>query len=172
MESLTVAATIVFFSIWLALTVVNQFHEKRPSWLVSMDIFGLVPIWTFFAPNPGMTDYYLLYRDRLPGGTLGSWKHIRLQHRTSLLSAIWGPDRRRNKALSDLVAAAVQLVMTAGQKGIHVSIPYLLLLNYITSLPHSMAAEATQFMILENDGFIESANPSRVLMLSGMHSLG
>lgn len=168
---MTVIAVIVFFSVWLILTVVNQFHEKRPAWLKSLDIFGLIPIWTFFAPNPGMTDYHLLYRDRLPDGTLGQWKEVRLQTRTGTLSAVWGPDRRRNKTLSDLVSATIQLARTNGQKGIPVSIPYLLLLNYITSLPHSLAADSTQFMVMEHEGYHESPDPSRVLMLSGMHRL-
>jgi hypothetical protein len=162
----------VAFSLWLVATLVNQFHHKRlAQQLKSFDIFGLVPIWTFFAPRPGMTDYYLLYRDRFPDGTLGHWKEAHLQNRNGLSVSVWNPDKRRGKVLSDVVAALVQLAVSPSASVIPVSIPYLLLLNYITSLPHSLAAQATQFMIMEHDGFHNSPERSRVVMLSSVHTL-
>jgi hypothetical protein len=50
-------------------------------------------------------------------------------------------------------------------------VPYILILNFITSRPHSLGTDATQFMVLEHSGFSGEPERSRVLVMSGIHRL-
>ena len=169
--STAAAAVGALYATWVAATVANQFPDRCPAWLRSADVFGLVPVWTFFAPNPGTTDYYLLYRDRLPDGSLDPWRKVELKPaENGLRLALWNPAKRRHKALSDVVGA---LLRTRGRPadGLVVTVPYLLVLNAVTARPHAPGATGTQFMIMEHGGFAAGPERSRVLVLSGVHGL-
>lgn len=85
-----------------AATIANQFHSWCPDWLKAADVFGLIPVWTFFAPNPGMTDYYLLYQDRLPAGSFDNWRRVEL----------------KQKALRDMVSALIRLAKDRKAEGL------------------------------------------------------
>lgn len=163
---------VIIYVVWGAATIANQFHSWCPMWLRALDIFGLIPVWTFFAPNPGMTDYYLLYRDRLPDGSFDNWKKIELKgSENGFRLALWNPTKRKHKALSDLVCSLIAVVNHRGVEAVFVSVPYILILNFITSRPHSLGTDCTQFMVLEHSGFSGEQERSRVLMMSGIHRL-
>ena len=98
-------------------------------------MLGLIPIWTFFAPNPGMTDYYLLYRDRLPDGSLDNWRKVDLKKsENGLRLALWNPTKRKHKALTDMVSALTRVANHRAIEALIVTVPYILILNFITSL--------------------------------------
>jgi hypothetical protein len=161
---------IAVYALWVLATIANQFHSWCPRWLRVIDIFGLIPVWTFFAPNPGMTDYYLLYRDRMPDGSMNNWKKVELKGSENGLSlALWNPTKRRQKALSDLLTSSVELFRERDFDVVSASVPYLLLLNFITSRPHALGTSCTQFMVMEHDGFAGDPSRSRVLLLSKLH---
>lgn len=163
---------IIIYVLWGAATVVNQFHAWCPRWLNAVNVFGLIPVWTFFAPNPGMTDYYLLYRDRLPDGSLDNWKKVELKgSENGLRFALWNPAKRKQKALSDLLSSLIEFVKRCGGDAVFVSVPYILILNFITSRPHTLGTDATQFMVLEHSGFTDDPDLSRVLVMSRIHRL-
>uniref|UniRef100_Q022R3 Uncharacterized protein n=1 Tax=Solibacter usitatus (strain Ellin6076) TaxID=234267 RepID=Q022R3_SOLUE len=163
---------VTLYVLWAAATIANQFHARCPTWLRAMDVFGLIPVWTFFAPNPGMTDYYLLYRDRLPDGSFDNWRKVGLRPpENSFRLALWNPTKRRQKALSDLVSALIMLARRQENEGLIATVPFILILNFITSRPHSLGTNATQFMVLEHDGYSGEPERSRVLMMSGVHRL-
>ena len=170
--SFVAVLVVIAYVIWGAATIANQFHSWRPGWLKLLDIFGVIPIWTFFAPTPGMTDYYLLYRDRLPDGSLDNWKNVELKNaENGLRLALWNPTKRKHKALSDLVSSLTQFANQPKSEALLVSVPYILILNFITSRPHSLGADGTQFMILEHDGFPGMPQRSRVIVMSKIHRL-
>jgi hypothetical protein len=168
---------IVIYVVWGAATIANQFHRWCPAWLRAVDIFGLIPIWTFFAPNPGMTDYYLLYRDRLPDGSFDNWRKVDLkQSENGLLLALWNPMKRKHKALTDMVSVLIRLANHTRANHTRIealiaTVPYILILNFITSCPHSLGTTGTQFMVLEHGGFSGEPERSRVLVMSRIHSL-
>jgi hypothetical protein len=165
-------AVIVFYVVWGAATIANQFHSRCPAWLRAADVFGLIPVWTFFAPNPGMTDYYLLYRDHLPDGSFDNWRKVELKpFENGVRLALWNPTKRKHKALSDVVSSMIRIARTCESADLIVTVPYILLLNYITSHPHSLGAHGTQFMVMEHGGFAGEPERSRVLMMSGVHRL-
>jgi hypothetical protein len=164
---------VVIYVVWGAATIANQFHRWCPGWLRALDIFGLIPIWTFFAPNPGMTDYYLLYRDRLPDGSLDNWRKADLKaSENGLRLALWNPTKRKQKALTDLVSVLIRLANNHRRiEPLIATVPYILILNFITSCPHSLGTTGTQFMVLEHGGFSGEPERSRVLVMSGIHRL-
>jgi hypothetical protein len=163
---------VLMYVVWGAATIANQFHSWCPTWLRAVDVFGLIPVWTFFAPNPGMTDYYLLYRDRLPDGSFDNWRKVELkQSENGVRLALWNPTKRRHKALSDIVSSLLTLANRREREALIVTVPYLLILNFITSRPHSLGTNGTQFMVLEHGGFADEPERSRVLVMSGVHRL-
>jgi hypothetical protein len=163
---------ITIYVLWGLATVANQFHAWRPKWLGMVNIFGLIPVWTFFAPNPGMTDYYLLYRDRLPDGTLDNWKKIELRgSENGFRHMWWNPTKRKQKALTDALSSLIEFVRHGGNDAVVASVPYILILNFITAQPHTLGTNGTQFMVLEHGGFANEPEHSRVLVMSGIHRL-
>ncbi len=170
--STAAVVVVIIYVVWVVATVANQFHSRCPEWLRSVDVLGLIPVWTFFAPNPGMTDYYLLYRDRLPDGCFDNWKKVELKpSENSVRLALWNPMKRKHKAVSDLVSALLRVSSNAGTEGLVATVPYILILNFITSRPHSLGATGTQFMVMEHGGFSGEPERSRVLVMSGIHRL-
>ncbi len=165
-------AVVIVYVVWLAATIAIQFHSRCPTWLKAVDVFGLIPIWTFFAPNPGMTDYYLLYRDRLPDGSFDNWRTVELKDaENGGRFAIWNPTKRKHKALSDMVSSLLSLAKHGRHEGLIATVPYILMLNVVTSRPHSLGANGTQFMVLEHAGISGEPERSRVLVMSGIHRL-
>jgi len=135
-----------------------------------VDRFALIPRWGFFAPTPGVHNFYLLYRIRFNDGTVGEWVSIfGLDKFRSQWTAIWNPDRRTKKAVFDLAGILVRERADDEQARalIQLSIPYLLILNYISGLSSSSGVNAVQFLVMENlqDG---SAYP---VFVSALHSL-
>jgi hypothetical protein len=163
---------VILYVVWVAATIANQFHSWCPMWLRAVDVFGLIPVWTFFAPNPGMTDYYLLYRDRLLDGSFDNWRKLELKpSENSFRLALWNPTKRKQKALSDMVSTLIRLASHRKSEALIVTVPYILILNFITSRPHSLGTNGTQFMVLEHSGFSGAPERSRVLVMSGIHRL-
>ena len=163
---------VIIYVVWVAATIANQFHSWYPTWLRAVDVFGLIPIWTFFAPNPGMTDYYLLYRDRLPDGSFDNWRKVEFKEsENGFRLALWNPTKRKHKALSDMVSSLIRLANRRRSEALIVTVPYILILNFITSRPHSLGTNGTQFMVLEHGGFSGEPERSRVLVLSAIHRL-
>jgi hypothetical protein len=162
----------------------NQRRDTRGlvGWLTNRDICGLVPIWTFFAPNPGDTDTHLLFRDRDRDGRITCWREVKLTGRRWFLD-LWSPQRRINKAIVDVAfdltrpdepkqggepaAGGPQLV----NKQRVLSFPYLLILNYVSSLPGDFAAVERQFAIARTPGMRGRGSPE-VMMVSAFHRVG
>jgi hypothetical protein len=160
----------VMFAIWLFVTVVSQFERAKIFKL--LDPFALIPLWTFFAPNPGTTDYHLLYRDIWRDGQVGHWKEVRLHTGRGLISTLWNPQKRRSKAFFDLVMALVQEAQRQPEEPrlLTISTPYILLINAVNSLPHTRFSTATQFLILQSHGYHAAQEPE-VAVVSGVHQL-
>lgn len=162
---------IVFLILWFSLSALGQLKLTAFEPLRAHDVFSLIPNWSFFAPRPGTSDYHLLFRDRNSSGNFGKWQEVALADPRTLIGAIWNPQKRNKKALSDTVRAISILLTKAGSlQGIHLSIPYIATLNYISSIPRSGPSTQTQFMILKSDGFLSSQDPELVFV-SHVHLL-
>jgi hypothetical protein len=156
--------------LWLAASAAAQLGIQPLQRLRRLDLLGLVPIWTFFAPNPATGDLYLVYRDRSEG--VGRWTEVRVRSpRRSALVTLWNPDRRAAKALFDVGAELDSISRTSQNKGaVQLSVPYLTLLEFTCSQPHVADAKATQFMLLSDHGLEKGSDPVP-LFLSDWHTI-
>lgn len=164
-------AFVTLWAIWFAVSALVQFlparwDEKCRRW----DLFSLLPRWTFFAPNPGVSDYHLLYRDRLGNSAFGHWKEVSLDPKRTLTKAVWNPQKRNAKLLTDAVRGLVRIAGVYSPPGYKTTMPYLVILNFVASLPRWPLADGTQFLIMESFGFVSNRTP-RVVFRSEVHRL-
>ena len=156
----------VAVSLWFGLTVLNQL--AWPGGLVErvriLDAAATIPIWTFFAPRPGITDYLIVYRNRTVDDTDTNWKPLQLT-RPSLWRFIWNPDKRLDKLVTDC-ASTLLAGYNLSERDYLISIPYLVLLRMVENAQHDFRAEAAQFGIVAVQGFHRHAN-YRLAFLSG-----
>jgi len=157
--------------IWLFLSTIAQFSGVK--WIKKVkdwDHFKVIPSWAFFAPNPGVTDYQLLYRDRLFDGQFSNWKEVQYRN-TSFLRSMWNSEKRRRKAIADSCKFLLQSISkNSNNKSVVLSIPYITILTYIMSMPKSPLCEYRQFLIARTFGYISSSQPD-ILFISHQHVL-
>jgi hypothetical protein len=170
-----VILTIAFYAAWLLLTLASQTAFKWNIRIFRTDIFHLIPVWTFFAPNPGVSDYNLLLRIRLSNGDLTCFTPIPLRSRKNIGMALFNPNRRLQKALHDH-AQTITMQVAGGQlneenkDNIQLTFNYISILNYCAKLPSVAGSSSLQFMILESFGYHELQEPQLILN-SGFHKL-
>ncbi len=152
----------------LVFTAATQFRTPRlERWARSRDVFLLLPMWTFFAPNPGTTDTRLLWREALGSRHFGPW-HELSPPRSHPWRAIWNPNRRIQKAIAD----AGGLLAHAGEaESTTLTIPYLLLLKYVAAQTGSPHAIARQFAVVQTSGEPPAFDEVRLVALSRWHSV-
>jgi hypothetical protein len=131
------------------------------------DLLVLVPEWKFFS-HPPQENYFLLYRDIAGDGSVTGWKEIGVARRRAWWNFFWNPGRRARKAFFDLVVETARKAHY-GQR-LEGTIPYLTLLNYISSLPRSIPAARTQFAIFLSAAAGPEREP-RMMVASAIHEL-
>jgi hypothetical protein len=161
---------ILILAAWFLVSALAQLNVPRVAALKAYDFFSLIPNWSFFAPRPGTSDYHLLFRDLTSSGEPGKWKEIPLADERTLWGAIWNPTKRRTKTLSDVVRGLLRIAQDSSLKDYSLTLPYLAILNYISSIPRSDSPCQTQFMILKSDGFFSDKDPE-FLFMSNIHRL-
>jgi hypothetical protein len=160
---------LVLQAVFFGLVLVAQF-DLAGSRVSRADRFGFIPRWSFFAPTPGVHNFYLLYRVRFDNGTVGQWISLfGLEQYRSPWTLIWNPERRTRKAVFDLVSVLIRERADDEQARarLQLSIPYLLMVNYVSGLARRAGVNAVQFLVMENyqDG---SAYP---VFVSALHSM-
>lgn len=157
---------------WFTGSVLAQHPFRKDNWIRQIDPWGLlIPDWRFFAPNPGIHDYHLLYRNRLASGEQLPFHEVGYLEERSLRHIFWHPHRRLEKVLFDVTAEILRYI---GEKelgsGLTVSVPYLTLLTYIDRhCDHHPDAVAAQFLIAASGGY-DDEEPT-MLFLSHFHPL-
>lgn len=159
-------AIAALFAVWLVLSLIAQLPGRPAEWIRSLDPFGVLPSWSFFAPNPARTDSHLLYRHRLANGDVTPWTEA-FVWRPVWYRFLWNPDRRAEKAISD---ATSSLQRHTQALGVRLSIPYLLLLEHVSHLPSPHGAVAVQFALMGSWGPDASREPF-VRFVSDTHPL-
>lgn len=152
--------------LWLLASILGQFPNPLNPWLRARDPFGLIPSWSFFAPNPARTDCHLVYRHVLDDQSVTAWTEA-FVWQPSPWRALWNPDRRVEKAISD---ASYPLATRQNLTGVQWSTPYLLLLNHVTALPRPATATTVQFALLGSFG-TAPGQPPFVRFASDAHPL-
>lgn len=136
----------------------------RFPWLLS-----ITPVWSFFAPIPGTHDYHLMFRAILKNKEITDWREApSLQEKRRVYTFFWNPQKKLQKSLNDLVQELLMFSQAANYESqIHLSIPYLHILNYVSSFPFDTKTEKIQFMILSSSRMSEH----KVVFVSSNHRL-
>lgn len=161
--------TVVTLGTWFVLTCLSAFPLKRRLCGRSEFLSKVVPTWSFFAPNPGSYDFRLLSRDELVDGTITAWRELRIYSDSRpLMAAVWNPGQRRKKALFD-IAQELSVGASAWDdpEMVKLSVPYLLLLTYVSSSAFSALSRRRQFVLVTAS---RRCDPT-VLFVSEMHDL-
>jgi hypothetical protein len=156
-------------AIWLLLSVLAQIPSPIADEIRYLDLFGVIPNWSFFAPRPASHDWHLLFRDYLADGHVSPWTETQIPERNPFFCFIWNPHRRQQKALSDAVTILLKNVGIVDPERLQLSVSYLLLLKYISLVPRTQTALATQFLIMKAEGPTDPG--PRPVFISNTHSL-
>jgi hypothetical protein len=167
------------FGSWFAVSVMGQDPFRREDRVRKWDKLSLVvPVWRFFAPNPGIHDYHLLCRDELASGEVTEWKEVCTVEARTPRHIFWHPHRRSEKVLFDITAEVLRFIgettdldAPRANRDLQFSVPYITLLNYVSGQhPHQPDAERTQFLLAASAGYDENEEPT-MLFLSEFHPL-
>ncbi len=151
----------IIFGVWLVCTVFWQFDRVRKSskLLRTINILNVLPIWTFFAPNPGMYDTHILFRDKREDGSLSDWMEVKLVEERKWYHFLWNPTKRKQKMAVDAISEIKSIKISGEENNIagdellgHVKLSkgYLLMLNIVFSQARSdRNAVARQFIVLD-----------------------
>jgi len=147
-------------------------HQVGPDWwrrrVARRDVLGLLPRWSFFAPNPGRHDLHVVYRDRDAAGQWGPWTELDIQRDPRWWRAAWNPERYPRKAVSDLVNAIRGGTGTAEPLALMLSGAYLAMLSWVMCQPDSGRTTGRQFAVIGRNGH-GARRTLDVLYLSGEH---
>jgi hypothetical protein len=163
---------LTLFGAMLVVTVAAQ--PRRFGWVRSLkerDACAWIPIWTFFAPNPGVNDTRVLWREQLVGGEAGPW-HEMAPMRRSPIRAVWNPTNRARKAVTDCAPMILQLASRDRHSLLPMlSLPYLMIVQHMAGLPGSPLGQARQFAVVNTQGEDTEDSPFQLLMISHWHRL-
>jgi len=95
-----------FFSIWALSSALWQFDFLREKFPLTALIwkYRLLPIYTFFAPNPGMFDYRIVLRASDASGATGEWSEVDHLIERRWYHFLWNPRKRIQKVIADSIS--------------------------------------------------------------------
>jgi hypothetical protein len=138
-------------------------------WLKAHDACAYIPTWTFFAPNPGVHDTRVLWREQLPGGAVGPW-HEMDPPRAGLLRAVWNPGKRARKGVSDCASIVVRAIGRDESSPLPmIGLPYLMIVQHMEGLAGSPLGHARQFSVIDTQGADEGDGSLRLRFVSHWH---
>lgn len=166
---LTISAVLLA---WFALSVVNQFNKALLENFGIKDPFALIPNWTFFAPEPGVTDFRLLVQFKKEDHLLGA-QEIEI-YRSSFLRPLFNPHKLIQKATFDVSQAQLVAISKFGIEN-----PGLMLLpSYISLLEQSLSAPCRNFepshlrFIIAESSSSKTKRKNSALFISRWHPYG
>jgi len=178
MAALSVYTVLIisFFSFWFICTIICQFRGKATDFIRGkLDLLNLIPLWTFFAPRPGKSDYHLLYRDKKSDESVTEWVELELSEGKSWLSFIWNPQKRDKKIIADVIQTLLITMNRYKEEKdrsyLMFTFPYILILHHISQQKSSITEPLyRQFVLAESPGYLEETEPGFIL-LSKFHQL-
>lgn len=173
-------AVMTLLAAWLAGSAAYQFRAVS-NLIGRYDRFGLLPRWTFFAPNPGIHDHHLMYREchsdadlSTPEGAasalaaLSSWREVADLVPGHSYLFVWNPQRRVTKTMSDIInnLSAARHKNPDFVRYIQFTVEYFWLLHLV--LRGASPAVQRQFAVIRTHGF-GSDRKAEVVFVSKFH---
>ena len=161
--------TICFLVVLFILTIISQFQRKWVDQIRQRDLFNFLPAWYFFAPMPVTYHLLLFYRDEYEDGLVTNWQKLPFSEQRKWWHFLWNPQKRLNKSFFDIFKDLMDHIKISKDEEFLIgSIPYLLLLNYVSKLNHDPLAINTQFAVFKKEA---GATEMDLLFLSFVHEL-
>lgn len=146
---------------WVALTAVSQHPNRTFDRFRRRDPLGvMIPNWRFFAPDPAVHDFRLMYR-YLHGDDATEWIEPLSIPRRTWLQGFWFPGRRRDKGLIDICGEFITYLQIPGLD-LAGTPAYRLLRDFVGDLVAEAAGEELtgfQFLVLRHTGYDEEPEP-------------
>jgi hypothetical protein len=144
---------IVVFSVWFLLTIAFQKNNKVSRVTTRFDRFNLVPKWSFFTPDPGASNYHLVYRSRDDKVNVSPWLELNLSPR-GILFPIWNPRKRYREGMIELFQLLALASANHSAERLQFTAPYIILLDVARKrLGGSLSSQAFyQFALVETRG--------------------
>ena len=162
-------ALIILLAVIFVITCISQFQNKMVDNIRRWDLINFLPAWYFFAPRPITYDLHLLYRDEYTGGEISSWKEVAFSTQRKWWHFVWNPKKRLNKSFFDIFKDLMDhLKIDTKEEFVVMSLPYLLLLDFITNKEHAPFAQRTQFAIIRKEA---GETEHQMLFVSFFHNL-
>ncbi|WP_019202182.1 DUF5819 family protein [Tsukamurella sp. 1534] len=154
----------------LLVTAAAQHPNKMFDRVRRADRLGvLIPNWRFFAPEPARHDFHVVYRVATAGGTVSPWADASPPAARRWRHAVFFPERRRDKALSDV---CTEVGIGASRGDVSDAVPYRLLRGFVGSAVRREhggrtgqdAVTGFQFALIRYPGYDDSEDPQHVLV--------
>lgn len=166
-------ALIAFFAAWFAISVVTHVSSGLNVRMWPAQRLGLVPHWNFFAPNPGVHDLHLLYRDVMNSGETSALGFVDVIEARRWYHAVWHPRKYRNKVVSDVTLALQTMAREIHEQGgdqraLLLSSAYVVAVHLVMRMPRAPDARARQFILARHSSY--GRDPEHdVIFLSEFH---
>lgn len=153
---------------WFLATAASQHPQRTFDRLREYDALGLMlPNWRFFAPEPAQHDFHVLHRVLTAGGEQTPWVETRTISPRRWSQAVWFPDRRREKGISDVINELLKTMTMAGVV-LERTVPYELLRDLVevrvrAEWAGSPLPRGFQFLIARHTGHDAEQEPDYLM---------
>ncbi|KXP07375.1 hypothetical protein HWD35_08645 [Tsukamurella tyrosinosolvens] len=153
----------------LLVTAAAQHPNKMFDRVRRLDPIGiLIPNWRFFAPEPARHDFHVVHRTVGTDGGVTEWRETVPSRRRTWRHALFFPERRRDKALSDV---CTEVGVAASRGDVETKAAYRMLREFVRASVVGAAGddsgpdlEGFQFAVIRYSGYDDSEDPQHVLV--------
>ena len=158
------------FAVWWAISACNQFQSGAWTLRLRRYIpFGLIPLWTFFAPNPASADSRLIWREE-HGSKWDCWRELHFGFASTRSRWVVNPELILNKAVADLVRS-LHVCPEQRDRSLLLSSAYVTLLSIVLAQSRWTGSSSIQFAIVRTSVGTH-ARCIDVSFLSEVHEIG
>lgn len=148
MSDYRLVALAAIFVVWWVISACNQFRSGDVTLRLRRHIpLGLIPLWTFFAPNPARADSRLVWREER-NGQWGGWQELHYGFAPTASRWLVNPELIENKAVADLVSSLLRVRPELDDRSALLSSPYVTLLSLVVRQPRPADCSSIQFAIV------------------------
>jgi hypothetical protein len=164
---ITIAAV---FAIWWAISACNQFRSGACTLRLRRHIpLGLIPLWTFFAPNPARADSRLVWREE-HGAEWSGWRELHFGFAPASSRWLLNPELILNKSVADLVGSLLRVCSERGDRSALLSSAYVTLLSIVLAQPRPTGCSSIQFAVVRTSA-VSLARRIDIVFLSEVHEV-